>query len=203
MWLFLQWSKKKRKESNIVSLLGFCSILSMLSTSWLHSEKFKMNWNGNSILSENKSNLLLVWNVLSILLHYKCSGFFVRMGFPYLHQILSENGKPLAASSELNVHFQMQYPYRECIVLTPCWILTRHQGEPLCTIAITKSFLVILTKSCHRKLQGQNTLDWNRIWDWYELLFPPTNPWSGYIDIVKNIDTSGRPFNRATDIWLF
>ena len=40
----------------------------------LHSEKFKMNWNGISILSENKSNLLLVRNAFSILLHYKCSG---------------------------------------------------------------------------------------------------------------------------------
>ncbi len=40
-----------------------------------------MNRNGNSILSENKSNLLLVWNALSILLHYKCSGFFIK--YPY------------------------------------------------------------------------------------------------------------------------
>ncbi len=31
-----------------------------------HSEKFLMNRNGNSILSENISDLLLVWNVFSI-----------------------------------------------------------------------------------------------------------------------------------------
>ncbi len=43
---------------------------------YLHSEKFKMNRNGNSILSENISDLLPVQNVFSILLHHKCSGFF-------------------------------------------------------------------------------------------------------------------------------
>ncbi len=42
-------------------------------TKTVHSEKFKMNRNGNSILSENICDLLLVWNVLSILLHYKCT----------------------------------------------------------------------------------------------------------------------------------
>ena len=63
---------------------------------FLHSEKFKMNRNGISILIENKSNLLLVWN-------------------EYLHQILFENGKPLAATSEWNFHFQMKYPYWECM----------------------------------------------------------------------------------------
>ncbi len=31
-----------------------------------------------------------------------------------LHQILSENGKPLAATPEWNFHFQMKYPYWEC-----------------------------------------------------------------------------------------
>ncbi len=50
----------------------------------LHSEKFKMNRNGNSILSENICDLLLGGNVFSILLHYKCSGFFIRMVFPFL-----------------------------------------------------------------------------------------------------------------------
>ncbi len=52
-----------------------------------HSEKFKMNRNGNSILSENICDLLLVWNVFSILFHYKCSGFFIRIGFPFLSGI--------------------------------------------------------------------------------------------------------------------
>ncbi len=42
----------------------------------LHSEKFKMNRNGNSILSENICDLLLVWNVFSFLLHYKRSGLW-------------------------------------------------------------------------------------------------------------------------------
>ncbi len=40
----------------------------------VHSEKFKTNRNGNSILSENICDLLLVLNVFSILVHYKCSG---------------------------------------------------------------------------------------------------------------------------------
>ncbi len=35
-----------------------------------------------------------------------------------LHKILSENGKPLATSSEWNFHFQMQYPYSGCKTLS-------------------------------------------------------------------------------------
>ena len=46
-----------------------------------------MNRNGISIPSEFKSNLLLVWNAFSILLHDKCSGFFIRMGFTFLSGI--------------------------------------------------------------------------------------------------------------------
>ncbi len=63
-----------------------------------HSEKFKMNRNGISILSENKSNLLLVWNSFSILLHYKCSGFFIRMGFTFLSGIKLEKNHILFSS---------------------------------------------------------------------------------------------------------
>ncbi len=62
-------------------------------------KNFKLNRNGNSILSEKICDLLLVWNVFSILLHYKCNGFFMSLslfwldnqwlrpcsGEPYLH----------------------------------------------------------------------------------------------------------------------
>ncbi len=70
------FAKKKKKKDN-----GYHGLLSP------HSEKFKMNQNGNSILSENICDLLLVWNVFSILLHYKCSGFFIRTEFPFLSGI--------------------------------------------------------------------------------------------------------------------
>ncbi len=52
--------------------------------SYLHSEKFKMNRNGNSILSENICDLL------------------------------PRNGKPLAAVIEWNLHSQIKYQYWEC-----------------------------------------------------------------------------------------
>ncbi len=50
----------------------------------------------------------------------------------YLHQILSENGKPLAATSEWNFHFQMKYPYWECTEVSASASASWHPGFGPC-----------------------------------------------------------------------
>ncbi len=53
----------------------------------------------------------------------------------YLHRILSENGKPLAATSEWNFHFQIKYSYWECrmrgVHLCVHYIHLRHWPDPM------------------------------------------------------------------------
>ena len=39
----------------------------------LHSEKIKMNWNGNTILSGNIYNLILIWNIFIQCMNFECA----------------------------------------------------------------------------------------------------------------------------------
>ncbi len=52
-----------------------------------------MNEDANFILNEKKCNLLMVWNTFSILVHYKCSGFFTGILNDYPPLIVSQDGK--------------------------------------------------------------------------------------------------------------
>ena len=75
-------------------------------TPFLHSEKFNMNEEVDSFLSEKVSNLLLTWKVNSITVLNEC---------PPL--IVSQEGKLSAATLKWNLHPQQEHHFWECIII--------------------------------------------------------------------------------------
>ncbi len=63
-----------------------------------HPEKFKMNEEVDSFLSEKVSNLLLTWKVNSITVDNESGGFFTRLLNKKPPLIVSQDGKLSAAT---------------------------------------------------------------------------------------------------------
>ena len=92
------------------------------------------------------------------------------MGFTFSLNILFlfENGKPVAASSEWNFHFQMQYPFSECI-LTKKFNFSNMTKKGMDNLL---KAIVIPFYSCENYFSVVLCLFVRRIWDTFYVEMP-------------------------------